>query len=776
MGKYKNLSGSVPCDLCDSGFYSDSRGMSTCASCPAGSSSPPGTASLYECACTPGFTGANGAMCFSCMSGKYKAAPGTDSCTSCEVGKYSTSSGMSACTSCPQGTYKSKVGAGTCTTCPAGSSTRAVASTVLTNCTGCVGGTYRGSVDIGACSSCPVGSWSPERSVVATDCVCTPGYTGPNGVDCLKCEPGTYKPSSGSSSCTACPSPHSISTAGSNATSDCKCQPGYTGSDGGTCVACAMGTYKLVRGSSNCTACEAGKYKNVTGTGECAACPPLATSPSGSDELNDCRCLPGSFGPNGDKCNACPSGTFKDSPGSHACTQCPMHTNSTAGGADVTDCHCVGGLIGPGGGPCTACPAGKFKTGSTECTDCPYGSFSPEAANRIQACTCKKGYAAAADGTACVACDTRSFKNVAGIGNCSACPSNTVASEGSMDRADCKCRAGFTGKDGGDCIICPAGKYKTDPGSEACTSCPAEPSWSSAGSTIVTDCKCNVGFVGPDGATVCEPCDVGSYKNMSGDSNCSLPEMRMGACGLYCWTLPYRAMWYNGNYTVDASAEAVLQCNSTCGDGMRAGLEECDDGNTKDGDGCSAQCTLEEVLDQNSTQKALWECVAQDSTLPVNESSNPVNASASSTEASNSSSVARRAQDPICYRDICKRTALFVKVQSAKETATAVGAVMGTVVVAAATTAVAGGIAGAVGGGGAAAMGGAAGGGAAGGAGGGASGASAGPGPVFTMVLKYSPNALRVSLQTTTCVRMRIIVAVSRHGFVMDNTLTRAWP
>ncbi|HFE44065.1 MAG TPA: DUF4215 domain-containing protein, partial [Nannocystis exedens] len=31
-----------------------------------------------------------------------------------------------------------------------------------------------------------------------------------------------------------------------------------------------------------------------------------------------------------------------------------------------------------------------------------------------------------------------------------------------------------------------------------------------------------------------------------------------------------------------------------CGDGIVSGDEECDDGNKKDGDGCSSDCTVEE--------------------------------------------------------------------------------------------------------------------------------------------------------------------------------------
>jgi len=39
-----------------------------------------------------------------------------------------------------------------------------------------------------------------------------------------------------------------------------------------------------------------------------------------------------------------------------------------------------------------------------------------------------------------------------------------------------------------------------------------------------------------------------------------------------------------------------IYCNYECGNGMQEGSEECDDGNTADGDGCSANCTIEELL------------------------------------------------------------------------------------------------------------------------------------------------------------------------------------
>jgi|LauGreDrversion4_2_1035121.scaffolds.fasta_scaffold35030_4 cysteine-rich repeat protein len=39
------------------------------------------------------------------------------------------------------------------------------------------------------------------------------------------------------------------------------------------------------------------------------------------------------------------------------------------------------------------------------------------------------------------------------------------------------------------------------------------------------------------------------------------------------------------------------QCNEICGDGLNFGLNECDDGNMVDGDGCSSDCAIERNWD-----------------------------------------------------------------------------------------------------------------------------------------------------------------------------------
>ena len=49
-----------------------------------------------------------------------------------------------------------------------------------------------------------------------------------------------------------------------------------------------------------------------------------------------------------------------------------------------------------------------------------------------------------------------------------------------------------------------------------------------------------------------------------------------------------------GYYTTQNSLTKANECTEICGDGLNLGEYQCDDGNLKDGDGCSSKCTYEE--------------------------------------------------------------------------------------------------------------------------------------------------------------------------------------
>jgi hypothetical protein len=154
----------------------------------------------------------------------------------------------------------------------------------LSTCSPCQPGTYKTVVGSPACSVCVPHAHS---ILAATSCFCNAGYTGDAdeaGTRCSPCAGGTYKGVTGSAVCLVCAEGYyseeaaasvrclrcannSFSPAASSDASQCLCNVGYTGPDGGPCEAC-----------------EAGKYKNVTGSDTCAHCP-------GCCFLHSCRVL-----------------------------------------------------------------------------------------------------------------------------------------------------------------------------------------------------------------------------------------------------------------------------------------------------------------------------------------------------------------------------------------------------------------------------------------------------------------------------------------------------
>ena len=97
--------------------------------------------------------------------------------------------------------------------------------------------------------------------------------------DCFNCPEGTYKDQvSDASSCTACPVQNGIQTvtirAGSKSLSSCVCPGGYAATTPGTCLACAVNTFRDVSNAlSSCTACPPGSSTgNKTAQALCNFC------------------------------------------------------------------------------------------------------------------------------------------------------------------------------------------------------------------------------------------------------------------------------------------------------------------------------------------------------------------------------------------------------------------------------------------------------------------------------------------------------------------------
>jgi proprotein convertase subtilisin/kexin type 5 len=115
------------------------------------------------------------------------------------------------------------------------------------------------------------------------------------------------------------------------------------------------------------------------------------------------------------------------------------------------------------------------------------------------------------------------------------------------------------------CVTCVTGSYLSG---ATCVLC----------STAIVNCaQCTI-------ATACTQCQLGFIVNAT-TGLCDLVPCTVTAC-VSC---PY------SNSVCDACATGFQLrsnlCVTVCGDNVTAGTEQCDDGNTLDGDGCNADCT-----------------------------------------------------------------------------------------------------------------------------------------------------------------------------------------
>jgi len=276
--------------------------------------------------------------------------------------------------------------------------------------------------------NCLENSFAHGGSSLRTDCQCNAGYKGSAGGECMACNKGKYKPDVGTDNCEDCEagkystsigSPgcdkcaagkysqvqgasvdvcescvaNSASPSGSNHESDCRCNPGSSGPDGGPCTHCGPGKYQLYAGRASCESCEQDTYLEATGKTQYASCLPNSqTVDSGSASKQSCVCVPGSPGPDGGPCTqchagkwhtlgsgcvGCAAGTYLVVLGavlSSTCHHCPLASHGPAGMTAHTECMCNAGVTGPNSGPCHACELGKYKDtpGNVSCSDCTY--------------------------------------------------------------------------------------------------------------------------------------------------------------------------------------------------------------------------------------------------------------------------------------------------------------------------------------------------------------------------------------------------------------------
>ena len=362
------------CTACPVGTFKNASGSGECEACPAGKYAP-----LTH---TPGQT-SEGAGCRACPAGTYLETPrevGKTSCTLCAAGTYSDQMGAAdptTCRDCPgnstsgQGTdqrehcscnagyhhnvswperarltddeycapcspgfYNIETNRTECTPCPAGQASPHLIATDHATCTTCTVGKYAESWEDECQSCCAHETTSGNASTSHSACVCEAGYellgdSSASGV-CTACEPGFYKPQRGDdANCTACPAYASTDAEAQTELSACRCNAGYVGENGGTCTACAQGTYAAQAGLQDCSDCPA----NTTTTG--------AATAVDEDDACFCEMAFGYTDASPDACVACPEGTKQPEIANAFCTSCPDGASNTE---DVSVCKCRVGV------------------------------------------------------------------------------------------------------------------------------------------------------------------------------------------------------------------------------------------------------------------------------------------------------------------------------------------------------------------------------------------------------------------------------------------------
>ena len=290
----------------------------------------------------------------------------------------------------------------------------------------------------------------------------------------------------------------------------------------------------------------------------CIPCPSDSNSPAGSSAVTNCTCNVGYSGPDGDTCTACVAGKYK------------VSTGSAATGVGSMTCSC-GRLCQPS----TGTSSGTISVGTSEYVDNMNCHWLIVSKGSISLLFSSFDTEHCCDFVTINRCTTSSCSTVeqvvklsgsGGVGSIYTSSTGYMQvlfkTDGSMRGSGFVATWSITYQD--TCTDCGAGTYSTAVGSSVNSTCIACPSNSNspAGSSVVTNCTCNVGYSGPDGDS-CTECMSGQYKESTGSAVCT----NCGA-GTYSTTGGASASSTciacpsNSNSPVESPALASCTCNA----------------------------------------------------------------------------------------------------------------------------------------------------------------------------------------------------------------------
>ncbi|CAG9327429.1 unnamed protein product [Blepharisma stoltei] len=189
------------------------------------------------------------------------------------------------------------------------------------------------------------------------------------------------------------------------------------------------------------------------------------------------------------------------------------------------------------------------------------------------------------------------------IGTCIQCVENAALSSG-----QCECQSGYI-KQGSRCVEKCSDGFHLDASTQSCIGCLSNCLKCSNGESCTIcktgfverngKCECSDGYF-LDSSNNCSKCDISCLTCSINSSNCSsciwnLPILYGNKC-YPCDSFESYSTYFIipiSYYTDDLVSQLASNCTEICGDGRNMGQAQCDDGNNKNGDGCSENCTIE---------------------------------------------------------------------------------------------------------------------------------------------------------------------------------------
>ena len=399
-------------------------------------------------------------------------------------------------------------------------------------CNVCVGGKYS-LAGAHFCANCPRGKHqSSTRSSACYDCTAGEFQPAKGATHCLACGAGTFS-ASGATICSLCGA-GTFSASGAATCAVCG-NNSYSAAGSETC-ACNVGyggsAPSLVPNAGNCTSCGAGKHKNVTGPASC----------------QDCIAGKYSSAPGAAECSGCVVGKFSATNGSQSCEACGNNSHSPAGS---DSCACNVGYTGPNCSTTTATDMTSSSTTSLPTsTAVSYGTTSSFAASTSTPAPTPQGSTSTST--------TMTSSSATSLPTSTAVLYGTTSSFDSAESTTAFSTAApmTTGINVGASSASTISTSATMPESSttttiAPTSTPSVTTTALATTTTITTTNVTTTISLPVLTT---------------------PTPIFVSCGIKC-----------------RMKIVEWKCNTTCGDGFRAGVEECDDGNDADGDGCRCE-------------------------------------------------------------------------------------------------------------------------------------------------------------------------------------------